>query len=274
MTAPTNEQAALERTRGVICSSTFLAGLERNTVPSVDPQDLEEEGEVHEGDGEGGLDEDFFQALSRSAEPITPIPAISQRMSAGMDAWGAEIEADSAAIERAKEAHWEEEKMEKGRKDVQSQPRASRHWPEERRCAESYGIGYKLLNRMGWKAESELKLISQEEKLDRRGIGFLNVQRAVPELTSEEQLEASLKQVHNDKVGHFGKLRTYHRLRRLAGFPWGVPTKMLHDKVHEWVEGCLTCQKTWRIRGQIEGASGALIRQRPFTEVSLDLITL
>ena len=274
MTAPTNEQAALERTRGIICSSTFLAGLERNTVPSADLQDLEEEGEVHEGDGEGGLDDDFFQALSRSAEPMTPIPAICQRMSAGMDAWGAEIEADAAAIERAKEAHWEEEKMEKRRKDVQSQPRASRDWHEERRCAESYGIGYKLLNRMGWKAESELKLISQGEKRDRRGIGFLNVQRAVPELTSEQQLEAMLKQVHNDKVGHFGKLRTYHRLRHLAGFPWGVPTKMLHDKVHEWVDGCLTCQKTWSIRGQIEGASGALIRQRPFTEVSLDLITL
>jgi hypothetical protein len=175
-------------------------------------------------------------------------------------------------VARAKEAQWEEEQEEK-KKDVQHRMRASREWEEERRCAAQYGIGYKLLNRMGWRAESKLKIIDQDRSPnDRRGIGFLNVQRAIVE--SEQQLEEMLNQVHNDKIGHFGKLRTYQRLRQLGGFPWGIPTKELHEKVREWVDGCLSCQKIWSIRGQIEGPSGAVIRQRPFTEISMDLVRL
>jgi hypothetical protein len=36
----------------------------------------------------------------------------------------------------------------------------------------------------------------------------------------------------------------------------------------------MSCQKIWAIRGQPQGASGAIIRQRPFTEVSLDIVRL
>jgi hypothetical protein len=151
LTAPTNEQAALERQRGVICSSTFLAGLERNSKPSDESQDLEEEGEIHEGDGEGGLDDDFFQAISRSVNPIAPISAKCQHLAAECDGWGVEIQPNDDAVARAKEAQWEEEQEEK-KKDVQHRMRASREWEEERRCAAQYGVGYKLLNRMGWRA--------------------------------------------------------------------------------------------------------------------------
>jgi hypothetical protein len=276
LTAPTNEQAALERKRGVICSSTFLAGLERNSKPSEDPQDLEEDDEVHEGDGEGGLDEEFFQAISRSAEPIIPTPAKCQHLAAGCDGWGMKINPNQEAKDRAREALWEEE-MEEKKKTVQPRTRPSREWKEERRCAETYGVGYKLLNRMGWRAEAKLKIVDQDQARgpkERQGIGFLNVSRAMCNIQTEQQMDELLSQVHNDKVGHFGKLRTYQRLRQLSGFPWGIPTKMLHDKVCDWVDGCLSCQKIWSIRGHIEGPSGAVIRQRPFTEISMDLVRL
>jgi hypothetical protein len=86
--APTNEEAALERTRGVIASSTYLAGLERNQQPASNLQDLEEEGEVHEGDGEGGLDEGFFQALYRLEHPLASMPAACQHMQGvNVDEW-------------------------------------------------------------------------------------------------------------------------------------------------------------------------------------------
>lgn len=71
-----------------------------------------------------------------------------------------------------------------------------------------------------------------------------------------------------------GKLRTYRRLRQLSGFPWGQPTEALHAGVKEWCEGCLQCQKIWSLRGTPGAAGAAIIRQRPFTEVSIDLVVL
>ncbi len=111
----------------------------------------------------------------------------------------------------------QEQHIEDEDQDVQGPPplRASRHWGEEKRCASQYGVGYKLLNKMGWRAESELCVLRQEEKRDRAGIGYharLNVLDA--------SIDQKLLQVHNDNVGHVGKLRTYRRLRMLEGFPW------------------------------------------------------
>lgn len=273
MTAPTNEQAALERTRGIICSSTFLAGVERNSTPAGDPEDLDDEGEPEEGDGEGGLDKNFFEALSRSEIPLAPTTARFQHVSATQyDGWGMEVEVDQPAKERAKEVVWEEEEW---TKEARPHLRASRHWQEERRCAANYGVGYKLFNRMGWRAEAELKLIEQKMKTDRAGIGFLNLNVGEEgPLSWQEHLEQAITQVHNDRVGHVGKLRTYQRLRHLPRYPWGMPTKKLQDKVADWVQGCMTCQKIWSIRGQPQGASGAVIRQRPFTEVSMDIVRI
>ena len=34
------------------------------------------------------------------------------------------------------------------------------------------------------------------------------------------------------------------------------------------------CNKVWRFRGETERAQAAVIRQRPFTEVAIDLIVL
>ena len=276
LTAPTNEEAKQERTRGVIASSTYLAGLERNTQPKEELQDLEEDEEVHEGNGEGGLDDNFFEALSRCEQPIAPIPAVCQRMSATLDGWGATFEADQASKERAAQAKWEEEQEEEEVEEYRPPLRASREWNEEKRCADTYKIGYKLLNRMGWRAESQLQVLQPTIRnyKDRSGIGYLNVQEGQEELSIEQQVKKALHQVHNDRSGHVGKLRTYQRMRKLEGFPWGCPTKELYQFVDQWCSGCMSCQKIWSIRGQHPGASGAVIRQRPFTEVSMDLVTI
>ena len=271
LSAPTDAEAALERTRGVIASSTYLAGVERERHPSPELQDIEE-GEVHEGDGEGGLDANFFEALSRLEHPIEQAPAVLQHVSAQLEGNEVEIEPDQGAKEKACLAEWtQEQHIEDEDQYVQGPPplRASRHWGEEKRCASQYGVGYKLLNKMGWRAESELCVLRQEEKRDRAGIGFharLNVLDA--------SIDQKLLQVHNDNVGHVGKLRTYRRLRMLEGFPWDNPTKELQEKISAWVDGCMTCQKVWKIRGQQQGPNGAVIRQRPFTEVSIDIVSV
>jgi hypothetical protein len=269
-TAPTNEEAALERTRGVIASSTYLAGVERERHPSAEPQDLEDLGEVEEGDGEGGLDNQFFEALSRLEHPIAPTPANLQHMSAKVEEGELEIEPTQVAKLNAMEAEWLSGEEDIDEDKLERPPlRASRDWKEERRCADTYGVGYKLLNRMGWKTETELSLPCQRHQGDRSGIGMharVNVLDA--------SLDQKLQQVHNDKAGHVGKLRTYRRLRMLEGFPWSKTTKDLQDKVCEWVNGCMTCQKVWKIRGQQLGPSGAVMRQRPFTEVSIDIVSV
>ena len=276
--APTNTEAALERTRGVIAASTYLAGLERNQQPTADAQDLEEDEEVHEGDGEGGLDEKFFEALSRLEQPITPTPAVCQHVQAmECDNWGICFEPDEQAKTRANMAVWEGEESVEEEPEAPPPLRASREWKEESRCAKNYGVGYQLLNRMGWRAESKLNVLAEQirEKPfgDRTGIGYLNVQEG-QEDSVQQQVEQALSKVHNDRAGHVGKLRTYQRLRRLEGFPWGCPTKELQDYVCDWVSGCMSCQKLWSIRGQPQGPSGAVIRQRPFTEISMDLVRI
>ena len=60
----------------------------------------------------------------------------------------------------------------------------------------------------------------------------------------------------------------------LPEFPWGLKTSEIHSEVHRWCQGCLVCNKVWRLRGEPQRAQGAVIRQRPFTEVAMDLIVL
>lgn len=88
----------------------------------------------------------------------------------------------------------------------------------------------------------------------------------------DASFDSILEQAHNDRAGHVGKLRTYRRIRKLEGFPWNQKTQEIQDRVCSWVDSCMTCQKVWKIRGTHQGPNTAIIRQRPFTEVSMDLI--
>jgi hypothetical protein len=271
--APTNEQAALERTTGIITPSTHLQGVTVAEQPftSDDPDDID-------CDGEGGQDEALFQAIrgipDYTGDGSLPWKTVPEGLTA--DGWW-EIEPTESASANAAGAKWEELEEEEdplaGTTDL------------ERKLQDTYGKGYKLLRKLGG---GKSDIMSKEPTSiegsrgfrDRRGLGAgeerhhwarLNVE--VGEEV-EEVVRSKIRQVHNDRVGHLGKLRTYRRLRKLPGFPLNQPTEALHRGVVEWCEGCLTCQKIWSLRGRPGRPGGAIIRQRPFTEVSIDLVVL
>ena len=241
LTAPTDAEAALERTRGVIASSTYLAGVERNRHPATEMQDFED-GEIHEGDGEGGVDSQFFEALSRLEYPVTLPPAKLQSMLA-LDDGEEEQEMSEEMKQRVNQAEWRSSQSEDEDEQVMRKPpalRASRNWEEEKRCAATYGAGYKMLNKMGWRVEAKLKVLEQADQAGREGIGYSRAAARLNVLTAD--FDQLLDQVHNDRVGHVGALRTYRRLRKLEGFPWGCSTREMQDRISDWVNGCMTCQ--------------------------------
>jgi hypothetical protein len=261
-TAPTNEEAERERTKGIIAPSTHVAGVPEITEPLVS-EELEED----DSKGEGGLDEALFHAVEGG-------PTTEQF----------EIEPTEDASFRATEAEWQE------LADVEEVTAGDVSQQRQSELVARYGKGVKLLR---FTEDRENEGLSRKPwdidrarigRDDRRGIGVgqessagnpsyarLNVEVADD---AAEVVRNQIKKVHNDRVGHMGKLRTYRRLRQLPGFPWGQPTEQLHAGVKEWCEGCLPCQKIWSLRGRPGAPGAAIIRQRPFTEVSLDLVVL
>jgi transposase InsO family protein len=262
LTAPTNKEAEVERTKGIITSGTYVEG-----VPEISEPITCEDPDEDDSKGEGGLDEALFQLMQGG--PTSEV---------------FEIEPTKEASDKAVEAEWQEleeqeEVVEEGEDDA-----------DQRELETMYGKGAKLL-KLG---EGRMMVASSPQpwdinrarigREDRRGIGVgeesnrkhhdgaqLNVEVAQE---VADVIRSHIKQVHNDRVGHMGKLRTYRRLRQLPGFPWGQPTEALHAGVKEWCEGCLPCQKIWSLRGRPGAPGAAVIRQRPFTEVSLDLVVL
>ena len=84
----------------------------------------------------------------------------------------------------------------------------------------------------------------------RAGVGY-RAREAAPIPTFKE----CFCKVHNDGVGHVGKIRTYARLRKLPGFPWSLPTSEIYQQVKNECEGCLSCLKIWSTRGKSGRAS-------------------
>ena len=269
-TAPTDAEAALERTKGIITSSTHLEGaaIAEQPFSSDDPDDID-------CDGEGGQDEALFQAIRGMPEYTScnlKWKAMPEKLTS--DGWW-EIEPTESASAQAAAAEWKEleddESTIEGATDL------------ERKLQATYGNGFNLLKKSGC---SQAEILSREpvsiegsrQAGDRRGLGAGNRQWARLNVEvgeeAEEVVRSKIRQVHNDRVGHLGKLRTYRRLRKLPGFPWNQPTEALHKGVVEWCEGCLTCQKIWSLRGRPGRPTGAIIRQRPFTEISIDLVVL
>jgi hypothetical protein len=271
-TAPTNAEAELERTTGVITPSTHLQGVKVADQPFIsdDPDDID-------CDGEGGQDEALFQAITGMSDYTggsLPCKTVPEELMA--DGWW-DIEPTEVASAKAAEAKWEE------LEDDEGTPAGTTDL--ERKLQATYGKGFNLLRKAGC---IQAEILSREPKSiegargikDRRGLGAgeerhhwarLNVELGEE---VEEVVRSKIRQVHNDRVGHLGKLRTYRRLRKLPGFPWNQPTEALHRGVVEWCEGCLTCQKIWSLRGRPGRPGGAIIRQRPFTEISIDLVVL
>ena len=105
-----------------------------------------------------------------------------------------------------------------------------------------YERGFRLLKNEGWADPGEWigqtspayntplvgAILEGREPGDRRGIGLgakLGQRAADDARDSEENLlEKQFRGVHNCSAGHVGKVRTYSRMRKLPGFPWGIRT--------------------------------------------------
>ncbi len=259
MTAPTNAEAEVERSQGIIAPSTYIAGVSQEDEPLKQVEDVDED----DTKGEGGLDEALFQSMQGGA--------ISDYF---------EVEASAEASSKAADALWQE-LQDDDKTTTQEEDE------EEKALDDIYGKGFRMLQRAGGgKGERGSRepwdQVGVRMAKDRRGLGAggesTRTQYSRLNLTVAEEVtnvvREQIKRIHNDRVGHMGKLRTYRRLRQLPGFPWGQSTEALHTGVKEWCEGCMMCQKIWSLRGQPGAPGAAFIRQRPFTEVSLDLVVL
>lgn len=289
-TAPTSEQADCERRTGVIATSTRLQGTPDTGF--ADGFEHCEEGEEEGLDGEGGLDSALFSAHLASvkfnhlqATAMGVLKSNGERAGSLSDetfeTFKMEERADwtmfckepeDDAIADASEATWEESMGD----EAPVEECASLMVNE---VSNEYGIGRSLLQNMGWRpgmyigggtsAALNVPIERSETNHSRAGVGY-HARKVIPIPTFKE----CFCKVHNDGVGHVGKIRTYARLRKLPGFPWSLPTSEIYQQVKNECEGCLSCLKIWSTRGKSEGASGAVIRQRPWTEVAIDLVVL
>jgi hypothetical protein len=295
-TAPTSEQADLERTAGIIASSTRLCG--NSETDLVDKFQHCEEGDPEGFDGEGGLDSALFSAHLASGNyshlqtaAVGILDSNGKRRGplshATFDALRIDDRADwtmfcdgvteEEALADAGQATWEEA-AEQPEEDMSGKFKASLLVNE---AGDAYGIGGRLLRKMGWSSpdmylgtgssaalNSPIEVRHRESNME--GIGYHNGNVAQVHTSFED----NFRKVHNNGAGHIGKIRTYSRLRKLPGFPWGLSTSEVYEKVKNECNSCLTCLKIWSTRGANESASGAVIRQRPWTEVAIDLIVL
>jgi hypothetical protein len=90
----------------------------------------------------------------------------------------------------------------------------------------------------------------------------------LPEFRILEQL----KRVHNSQAGHFGVLTTYRRLLMMQDCCWGLTPGELRHEVMRFVRACPECQKAEGLPPQWH--SSRTIRQRPFRELSIDVLQM
>ena len=289
-TAPTDEQARRERQEGIIAPSTrVIGGGDLKLLPEVVQCDEGPDGP----EGEGGSDEALFAGLW--ADSGMSLPSLNDEGDASghfarFCAHGAEDDVDFEQMveQQADGAEFEEVEPEQLEAPEYGEP----NWVLKQQVLDAklqatYGVGFELLEKLGWANGAGVGrtcltrnyavdgAAAGREVGDTRGLGRVETDCARHRAESrQELLERKIRQVHNSVAGHVGAVRTYRRLRLLPGFPWGHGTKEVHDKVSQWCKGCLMCNKVWKLRGEPQRAQGAVIRQRPFTEVAIDLIVL
>ena len=291
-TAPTDEQARRERQEGIIAPSTKVVG----GGPALEMSEAYHCDEGPDGpEGEGGSDEALFAGLWADSgvrfppmsNGVEPAPGNFAKFCAHEGETDEEF--DQMVEEQSEGAVFEDVELQEERKGVEGD---GEEWLLKQHVLDAklqvvYGLGFKLLEKMGWapgagvgrtcctRNEVVDGAAAGREVGDTRGLGRVETDCARHRReSSQDQLVRKIRQVHNAAAGHVGALRTYRRLRMLPGFPWGHGTREVHDKVSQWCKGCLMCNKVWRFRGEPERAQAAVIRQRPFTEVAIDLIVL
>jgi hypothetical protein len=290
-TAPTDEQARRERQEGIIAPSTrIVCDSELKQISGIEQCDDGPDGPV----GEGGSDEALFAGLW--ATEGAPLPNLECDLEApegplamfcGNEV-GTEAEFDESVRQLSEGVQVESlDEWERGLEDESSGAWVSKEQILVDKAKFVYGRGYALLEKLGWAHGAAIGTsqacrqpvidgaVRGREPGDTRALGRAESDRLSSRVeSSDELLRRKILQVHNAVAGHVGAVRTYKRLRLLPGFPWGNKTKEVHEKVDAWCKGCLMCNKVWKLRGDSQRAQGAVIRQRPFTEVAMDLIVL
>ena len=294
-TAPTCEEARLERQQGIIAPSTFLLGaVDQDPLSCV--QCGEEDGPGGP-DGEGGSDEALFNMVTARLCSIEEgsynSPTLGDVAIFGAhDASGSEnsdedfdrqvdLLAEGAVFEDLAEVE-----AEAAREEVHEEQPLDADEEEDAALRQAYSTGFELLLKMGWTRGSPIGKTHATvnpvlnggaigwEVGDFRGLGTSGTRSQQPRESTKQLLERKLRQVHNATAGHMGEVRTYRRLRYLEGFPWELRTSEIQEFNRNFCKNCLLCNKVWKLRGEPGRAQGAVIRQRPFTEVAMDLIVL
>jgi hypothetical protein len=86
------------------------------------------------------------------------------------------------------------------------------------------------------------------------------------------RITEQLRSVHNSRVGHFGVLTTYRRLLQLQDCCWGLSPGEMRAEVTRFVKACPECQKAEGLPSPWQ--STRFIRQRPFREISIDVLEM
>jgi hypothetical protein len=298
-TAPTDEQARREREQGIIAPSTRVCCQHQLELSSG----VRQVDEIPEGpDGSGGSDEALFAGLYASGELRLPELEPEFESKTGVFAMfcaselSSEISHDDEQYNQMVEEQSEGVAIEDASVQLDETEDQSGDTFESEQLKEGileakdrfrYGVGYHLLESMGWVVGAGIgsscacwnEVIEARNRGravgDTRGLGMADSDRVtVRTPSSEEILKRKIQQVHNSVAGHVGAVRTYRRLRMLPDFPWGMKTSDIHAGVQNWCQSCLICNKVWRLRGDPQRAKSAVIRQRPFTEVAMDLIVI
>jgi hypothetical protein len=92
-----------------------------------------------------------------------------------------------------------------------------------------------------------------------------------PQLPSFRILD-QLRRVHNAHAGHFGVLTTYRRLLMLQDCCWGMSPSELRSEVARFIKACPECQKAEGLPSPWHAFRP--IRQRPFRELSIDVLQM
>jgi hypothetical protein len=95
-----------------------------------------------------------------------------------------------------------------------------------------------------------------------------------PPMSEQQTLSCSqaIQRVHNAEAGHMGAFVTYRRLRSLQDCCWGLSPMQMRDAVAKFLKACPQCQKASTLPSPWQGQR--FIRQRPFREVSMDVLEM
>ena len=257
-TAPTCEQARIERQQGIISPSTFLQGtIDPDVSKCVQCGDEGPEGP----DGEGGSDEALFNMVTARLcgieENAYQLPVLGEVASFGSHEAVDDETFDKQVAALSKGAIFEEI-SEAGGVEPEGRPPTddangdvTGEDDEDAALRELYTTGFDLLVKLGWtrgspigKSHATVNPVPNGSEIgwdsgDFRGLGSVGTRSQQNRESAKDLLDRKFRQVHNATAGHMGEVRTYRRLRQLPGFPWDLKTSEVQEFNRVSCKSCL-----------------------------------